>query len=494
MTTDANRRLDDIILQSCEQAPTEPCIWWRDAWWSRGALAEMVAECEDSLVRSGFARGHRLGLVMPNSPALLASSIAAWRLGGSIVPVSPSLKHPALPEYLKSVDVFGAIVSREIPDLLDFIRSAGVPAAPTSLNDASPVIEGARALPDGDAGVAALFHTAGASGDVKAVPITHGNMLTLLSSIVNIIPDMDEDDVILNAVPNHHSLGFVVGGVMPLASGMPQVVVSSIIPPKGVLKAIRSAGVTIVPAIPMMLGILLADRDVSPFSRVKLVFYGGGELTPSVAKRTREIFGVEPLEGYGLTEASGVLAVTPPGAVRPGTSGKILPCFEASVRGGDGSALPFGSEGRLWIRGDAVAKEYYRAPSLTAERFRGGWFDTQDIVRIDEDGYITIVSAAVDVISVGGVPVYPGEIEAILRRHPEIADAAVIGMPRGDKKGAYARAYVVLKEGSALRPRDVVLYARTKLPNYKAPRSVRILSELPRNSLGIVLKKELRNV
>lgn len=500
MMTDTNHRLDDIILKSCEQAPTEPCLWWRGAWWSRGTLAEMAKECEESLARSGFSRGHRLALVLPNCPAMLASSIAAWRLGGSIVPVSPNLKYPALPEYLKSVDVFGAVVSREIsgqPGLLDLIRSAGVPAAAAQLDDAPPVIEGARARPDGDSDVAALFHTAGASGDVKAVQITHSNILTLLSSILEGIPDLDEDDVILNAIPNHHSLGFVVGGILPLAAGMPQVTVSSLLPPKGVLTAIRSAGVTIMPAIPMMLGILLADRDVTPFSKVKLVFYGGGELTPAIAARTREVFGVEALEGYGLTEASGVLAVTPRAAVRtarPGTSGKILSCFEAEVRGDDGRVLPFGTDGRLWIRGGAVAKGYFRAPALTAERFRDGWFDTQDIVRIDEDGYITIVSAAVDVIVIGGVPVYPGEIEAILRQHPEIADAAVIGMPRGANKGTYARACVVLKEGSALRPRDIVHYARTKLPNYKAPRSVRILTELPRNSLGIVLKRELRNV
>lgn len=487
-------RLDHFIMNTFEQSPTEPCLWWRGAWWSRGALGEMVMECEESLIKSGFSRGHRLGLVLPNSPTLLASSIAAWRLGGTIVPVNPQLKHPSLPEYLKSVDVFGAIVSREIPGMLDFIRDAGIPAAQASLNDASPAIENARLTPDGDSEVAALFHTAGASGDVKAVEITHKNILTLLSSILKIIPDMDEDDVILNAIPNHHSLGFVVGGIMPLVGGMPQVVASSIVPAKGVLAAIRSAGVTIIPAVPMMLSILMgAERSISPMSKVKFVFYGGGDLRPGVARRAREAFGVEPLEGYGLTEASSVLAVTPPGAPREGTCGKILSCFDAEVRDDDGGLKRFGEDGRLWIRGDAVARGYYRDPDLTAERFRDGWFDTQDIVRVDEDGYITIVSTAVDVIMIGGVPVYPAEIEAMLKKHPDIEEAAVVGMPRSGKD-EYVRACVVLKDGSTLRPRDIVQFARTKLPNYKAPRSVRILDELPKNSLGKVLRKELRNV
>ncbi|MDR1483019.1 MAG: AMP-binding protein [Synergistaceae bacterium] len=486
-------RLDDIITQNFAKAPTEPCMWWRGTWWSRGAIGELVMECESSLIKSGFSRGQRLGLVLPNSPIMLASCIAAWRLGGSVALVNPHLKHPPVPEYLKSVDVFGAIVSREIEGLVSVISNAGIPVASAALNDAVPAIDGRTGLPDAGQGLAALFHTAGASGDVKAVPITHLNILTLLESIIEMIPSMDEDDIILNAIPNHHSFGFVVGGIMPIAYGMPQVLVSSVVPPKTTLSAIRQAGVTIIPTLPMILGILIGgEREIAPMSKVKLVFYGGGELMPGLAERTKEVFGVSPLEGYGLTEASSVLAVTPAeNAIKPGASGKILSCFDAEVRDSDGNLQPYNVAGRLWIHGAAVADGYYRTDGISAERFRDGWFDTQDIVRIDEDGYITIVSAAGDVITAGGALIYPGEIEAILKGHPEIADAAVIGIPRG-AKGEYVQACVVLKEGSALRPRDIVVFVRRKLPNYKAPRSVRILPELPKNNLGKVLRKELR--
>ncbi|MDR3322496.1 MAG: AMP-binding protein [Synergistaceae bacterium] len=490
-----NHRLEELVTQNFAKAPTEPCLWWHGAWWSRGALEEMAVECEENLAKSGFSAGHRLALVMQNSPLLLASCVAVWKLGGSVVPVNPQLKHPPLAEYLRSVDVYAAVVSREAEGLVDLLRAQGIPAAAADSHDAPPVLDGRDAAPDADADTAVLFHTAGAGGDVKAVPITHSNIIALLTSIIEIIPSMDEDDVILNAIPNYHSLGFVVGGVLPLASGMPQVIIPSFVPPKSTLAAIRAAGVTIIPAVPMMLGILLGgDREIAPMSKVKLVFYGGGELMPGVAERTKEIFGVEPLEGYGLTEASSVLAVTPEeGGKKPGASGKILSCFEAEVRGDGGGLLPFDSDGRLWIRGEGIAKGYYRAPGLSSERFRDGWFDTQDVVRIDEDGYITIVSPAGDVIMVGGVPVYPGEVEAVLKGHPDITEAAVIGSPRG-AKGELVRAFVVLKDGSASKSRDIIMYCRSKLPNYKAPRSVKILPELPRDSLGKVLKKELRGV
>jgi len=487
------QRLDELILQNIDKAPTEPCLWWRGAWWSRGALYEMAAECEESLAKSGFTKGQRLGLVLPNSPILLALCIAAWRLGGSVVPVNPHLKYPPVPSYLKSVGVFGAIVSREIAGLVDFIQDAGIPAVPAALNDVSPAFTGVSGLPDEEGDIAALFHTAGASGDVKAVPITHENILSLLTSIVEMLPQLDEDDVVLNAIPNYHSLGFVVGGMMPLLTGIPQVVIPSLVPPKHTLTAIRTAGVTVIPAVPIMLRILLgSDREITPMSKVKLVVYGGGELVPGLAERVREVLGVAPLEGYGLTEASGVLAFTPSEAeIRPGTAGRILSCFDAQVRDAEGNLLPFETDGRLWIRGDAVTKGYYRAEALSAERFRAGWFDTQDVVRIDEDGYITFVSPAVDVVVVDGIPVYPGEVEAIFKAHPDVADVAVIGMPRGEK-GEYVKACVVLKEGSALRPGDLLRYGRSRLPSYKAPRSVQILPELPRGAMGKVSKKELR--
>lgn len=483
-------------MQNFAKAPTEPCLWWRGAWWSRGALEEMVIDCEESLKGSGFSEGQRLALFLPNSPIFLACCIAVWRLGGAVVPINPQLKSPSLRDYLEKVDVFGVVVSGEIEGLANVLEETGIPAVPVALGDALPLFTGRKeARPDDDTEMAVLFHTAGVSDAAKVVPITHGNIVALLSSILELVPSIDEDDVILNALPNYHSFGFVTGGVLPLAFGMPQVVMPSFMPPKTTLAAMRTASVTIVPAIPLMLSVLLdSERETTPLSKVRLVFAGGGKVSPALAERTREIFGVDVLEGYGLTEASSVLAVTPgKEAIRPGTCGLILSCFDAEVRDQNGNALPLDAEGRLWIRGDAVASGYYRAPELSAERFKGGWFDTEDVVRIDEDGYITIVSRAVDVIMVGGMSVYPTEVENVLRQHPAVAQVAAIGMPRGIK-GEMIRAFVALKEGATAQPRELISFCRNRLPNYKVPRSIKIMPELPRDDQGKVSKKELRGV
>jgi len=481
-------------MQHCANRPADPCLWWKGAWWSRGALEEMSLECEDILRDSGFSPGQRLALFLPNSPAFLSCCIAAWRLGGAVVPINPQLRSPSLRDYLQKTDVFGAVTSGRNAELKEVLEEAGIPSVTAELSDSTPRFTGrADARPDEDSEMAVLFHTAGVSGAAKAVPISHGNIVALLSAILEQIPSINEDDVILNALPNHHSLGFVAGGIMALACGIPQVIVPSFMPPKTTIAAMRAARASVVPAVPLMLAVLLnSERDMTPLSKVRLVFAGGGKISPELSERTREVFGVGVLEGYGLTEASSVLAVTPgEDAVKPGTCGRLLSCFEAELRDEEGNVLPFESEGRLWIRGDAVASGYYREPGLSAERFRDGWFDTQDVVRIDDDGYITIVSRVVDVIMVGGLAVYPTEVENVLQRHPAVAHSAAIGAPRG-VKGEMVKAFVVLKEGASLHPRELIAFCRSHLPNYKVPRAVKILPQLPRDSFGKVLKKDLR--
>ena len=150
------------------------------------------------------------------------------------------------------MDVFGAIVSEEEAGLASELDRVGIPASSASLNDAAPPIEGGKGEPDDTSEIAVLFQTAGVSGNPKAVPITHRGILAILSSILELVPAINEDDVILNAIPNYHSLGFVVGGALPLAFGMPQVTLPSFMPPKTALAAIRSAEVTIIPAVPMI--------------------------------------------------------------------------------------------------------------------------------------------------------------------------------------------------------------------------------------------------
>lgn len=371
---DAARRVGDAVMRRLAEAPTEPCLWWRGEWWARGVLAEIAEESREALASGGFTSGHRLALVLPNSPASLALCIAVWSLGGSVVPVSASMARRGIGGFMRDAGLFGAIVGSIGSEQTAVLRGADIPFAQVGLGDSCPVLEGRADAPPARDGEAALFHTAGASGRVRPVSIAHTQMLTLIDAIEAGSGGLDEDDVICDVVAYHHAFGFV-GAMVPLVLGYPQVVLPGVRPPGSVARALRQSGATVLMAVPNILRVMLADDDLAPFTKIRMVFYGGAELAEGDARRAREIFGSDPLAGYGLTEAAGALAVTPFGGARAGSCGRLLPCFEAVVRGANGDELPRGEAGRLHAR------------------WRGGdWFDTGDTVRVDDDGYIYILA------------------------------------------------------------------------------------------------------
>ena len=175
---------------------------------------------------------------------------------------------------------------------------------------------------------------------------------------------------------------------------------------------------------------------------------------------------------------------------KAGSVGTLLSCVEAEIRNDEGKVLPAGSEGHLWIRGDNVAKCYYRNPELTAKRFVDGWFDTCDIARFDKDGYLYLVGRRTEVIFVGGFKVYAQEVEKVLLEHPAVAEAAVIGVPRSIS-GEIVKAFVVLKKDEKVTSKDLTEHCKKKLSYYKVPRIIDFLTEMPRSSIGEILKRKL---
>ena len=152
--------------------------------------------------------------------------------------------------------------------------------------------------------------------------------------------------------------------------------------------------------------------------------------------------------------------------------------------------LPQGREGHLWIRGSSVAKCYYRNPELTAERFENGWFNTCDIAKFDDEGYLYLVGRACDVIFVGGFKVYAREVEKTLEEHPLVLEAAVIGVPRSIS-GEIVKAFVVLKKGERVSAKELIEYCKKKLSYYKVPRIIEFVTEMPRSAIGEIVKRKL---
>lgn len=485
-------RLENIIISNLESLKTEPFIWWQNTWWSGGAFLELIDECEKVFHASGFKTGQRMAFLLPNSPILLASIIAVWKLGGTVVPIDPRSGYVSLVKQLKHADVFASITYGGCSSIIPLISEEGIPCLSTSLDAPVENLAGKPSNQESE-DTAVIFYTSGTTGEPKAVPLTHDNLYTSINSCVDHIGTLNDDDVFLNALPNFNAFGFVCGSLMPLVKGTSQVVLQSFMPPEAAMDAMRNASVTIVPAVPTIISLLLGTiaRGITPPKSLRYILSGGDRLPLDFDKRSRESLGIPVIEGYGLTEASSVVSIAPGIENRKtGSVGTLLSCVEAEIRSDDGNVLLAGSEGHLWIRGDNVAKCYYRNPELTSKRFVDGWFDTCDIAKFDEEGYLYLVGRKTEIIFVGGFKVYAQEVEKVLLEHPSVAEAAVIGVPRSIS-GEIVKAFVVLKEDEKVTSKDILEHCKKKLSYYKVPRIINFLTEMPRSSIGEILKRKL---
>ena len=454
---------------------------------------ELVEGCEATLAHSGFKEGQRLALLLPNSPVTLALCLAAWRLGGTVIPLNVQAGEKEILRCTAHGDVFGAYLCKGFESLAEALVKNGVPSGITPLDGPIPDLAGRKGgyeTPD----TAVIFFTSGTTGAPKAVCITHDNIRSNVNASLHHFTELRDNEVFLNALPNFHTLGFTVCGMLPMLAGMGQAIVPNFMPAEATLEVMRAAGVSMAITVPAMVALLegAVARGTPPPQELHILASGGDRLPPKIAARSSQLLGVPVLEGYGLTETSPVVAVNPCYAKnKPGTVGPLIPGFVAQVRDEAGREVPAGQEGTLWLQGPSVTPGYFRSPELTARRIKDGWFNTGDVVRIDDEGYITVVSRVTDIIIVGGFNVYPQEVEGMLQEHPAVREAAVVGIPH-PSLGEVVKAYVVPQPGTRAVPRDLVSFCRERLSHYKVPRMVEFVEELPKSSIGKVLNRELK--
>ena len=262
--------------------------------------------------------------------------------------------------------------------------------------------------------------------------------------------------------------------------------------PATAVQSIVQRQVTVVPGAPPM-WVAFSHFDELPddtFASVRLAVSGASRLSPVVADRMRERFGLEIHEGYGLTEASPVVTSSAGISGRPGSVGRVLGGQDVRLVGGDGEDVPIGDAGEVWVRGDNVFQGYLNEPEATARVLVDGWLRTGDIATVDDDGYLYLVDRAKDLIIVSGFNVFPGEVEQVLQSHPEIREAGVLGVPH-PHHGEAVKAYVVLAEGADVDEDSLIDHCLDYLSRYKCPSKVIFVDELPRNAGGKLIRREL---
>lgn len=486
--------MENIIEQTILQDPEAPVLWWNGEWWNGSRFLNEVGKCRDVLEKSGFTKGDRLALYLPNSPMVLILSISAWTLGGTVVPLNGKGGVEALLAILRRLTPSAVIMPEEKDKHLREIAKRGeFTSISVPLTGPLPAFRTEK-HGDGRTEMAVVFATSGTTGTPKLVPLSHFNLLDNAKAVHKNVEGFERGKRIMNILPNFHAFGFTLCGLLPLLFGLPQFILPSFIPIGNTFKAMEEAEAQVLIGVPAMLPFLLgfvAKGGAVP-SSLGYILTGGGSLDPQLEKRVESIMGVVSFQGYGLTECSPVVAANRSAATKKtGTIGLPMPGYEIQVRGSDGAFLPSGGEGLLWVRGPSVFTGYMDDPELNGERFRDGWFNTDDIVSVDGDGYIRVLDRASDLIIVGGFNVYPQEVEEVIKQYPNVLDAAVIGV-ESHLTGEYAKAFVVPREKAPVTSVGIIQFCKERLPHYKVPRKVEFVDSLPLSPVGKVLRRKLR--
>jgi long-chain acyl-CoA synthetase len=458
-------------------------------------LEEASARAAGLLRAKGIEPGDRVAVMLPNVPYFAILYFGILRVGAVVVPLNPRYGHSEVAYHVGDSEAKLLFGWHQFADAAERgAREHDVEAIlvepgkfEETLGDAEP--DSRVADRDRDH-AAVILYTSGTTGAPKGAVLTHGN-IAKSTAVATTLVEMSENDVILGALPFFHVFGQACGlnGATKLGACV------SLIPKfsaEATLEAIQRDGVTVFEGVPTMYSAVLNfdGRDRYETSSLRVGIVGGQAMPVEVMERFERAFGIEVLEGYGLSETCAVGTFNYPGDRKPGSIGKPVEGIEVKIVDDDRNELPQGEIGEIAIKGANVMKEYWHKPDETAEDLRDGWFHTGDMGHIDEDGYVSIDDRKKDMIIRGGENVYPREIEEVLYQHEGIEEVAVVGVEH-ERLGEEVGAAVVLKEKDSVSADELREFALERLAKFKCPTKIWFLDELPKGPTGKILKREL---
>jgi len=463
------------------------------------AMRTLSARIAEALRQQGAKPGDRVAAQVEKSPAALALYLACLRGGFVYLPLNTAYQ-PAEIAYFLGDATPSVFVCRpeSLAALQPHADAAGVARVLTLDANGGGTFADAVAAADARDTVhasaaddlAIIIYTSGTTGRSKGAMLTHGNLVANGLALRDAW-GFTADDVLFHALPLFHVHGLFISTHCVLLSGA-RMVFHRKFDATAALRCL--ARCTVMMGVPTFYTRLLSEPgfDRTAAASIRLFVSGSAPLLIETFREFETRIGQPILERYGMSEA-GVITSNPlAGARKGGTVGRALPGMEVRVADAEDRALPAGETGGVQIRGTSVFKGYWNMPEKTREEFTAdGWFRTGDVGVFDAEGYLSIVGRAKDLIITGGYNVYPKEIELELDTMPGVVESAVIGVPHPDF-GEAVTAVLVAASGAALDEASMIATLRTRLANYKVPKRIHVVPELPRNAMGKVQKNVLR--
>lgn len=506
-----------LLLSAAERFGRESAIEQDGQVWTFEDLASHSLRAARSFVALGVEPGERVAIWAPNCREWIAAAIGLQCAGAVLVPLNTRYKGREAAHILRKsrarvlcaasgflgIDYLGSLDDEDLPDLAHRVlfRAAdgGGPSweAFLALGDdvaETVVLDRISRLPS-EAPSDILF-TSGTTGEPKGVVTSHGQTLRVFEVWSDLVGLRREDRYLLQS-NFFHTMGYKAGWLACLIRGttmLPQMVFD--VP--AILDRVVADRVSVLIGPPTIYQSILShpDRREKDFSSLRLAITGAAPVPEELVRRMREELGFETVvTAYGLTETCGVVSICrpedPPKTIAT-TSGRPIPDIEVRCVGDDGAEVPRGDVGEIVVRGYNVMKGYFDDDTATTEAIdEDGWLHTGDLATMDDRGYLQITGRIKDMFIMGGFNCYPAEIEATIYRHHDVAAVAVIGVP-DDRMGEVGMAFVVPRPGTAITEESVISWCRERMANFKVPRHVRLVSELPLNASGKVRKDALR--
>src|SRR4051794_20001256 len=476
--------------------PDRPAVKLDDIVVSYGMFEGAAKRVAGLLHARGVGPGDRGGMQLPNIPDFPFIYYGALRIGAVVVPMNPLLKDREVAYHLSDS---GAKVLFAFSGFAEAARggadAAGAECILVTPGEFGQLLSDAEPFEDlvdrADDDPAVIIYTSGTTGTPKGATLTHSNVAAG-AEVGRDLVDAGPDTVTVATLPLFHVFGMnSVMNVSVRARGL-----LTLIPrfdPGKALEVIQRDRVTTFAGVPTMYTAMLHHPDRARFdvSTLDLCVSGGSALPVEVLHGFDEAFGAKVLEGYGLSETTGMASFNLPDRERkPGSIGVPVGGTQMRVVDEQDAEVAQGEPGEIVMRGPFVMRGYWGKPEATEDVMRGGWFHTGDIARVDEDGYFFIVDRKKDLIIRGGYNVYPREIEEVLYSHPAIREAAVVGMAH-ESLGEEVAAAVALKDGESATPEELRAFMKERVAAYKYPRAIWIVDELPKGPTGKILKREI---
>lgn len=490
--------LSELLTVRARKTPGKTCIKFENLKLSYAEMDRRVTLTAGGLKAEGLKNNDRVAILMDNCPEYIILYFAILRAGAVVIPVNTFLAPNEVVYILKDSGCKFLLYNDKFERNIEEIKSKSHEVNVLAFDDIQQTETQPYAGDKDD--IAVLLYTSGTTGFPKGAMLTHENLLSNAESCIEAMQVTHNDKVLL-FLPLFHSFSFTVCVVLPIFAGSSIVLLASVKPFSRVVDSILKDRITLFVAVPAVYNIL-ANKKLSLIAKllirflvkVRLCISGASALPEATINAFEKRYNIPLIEGYGLTEASPVVAVNRPAGIRkPMSVGPPLPGIKVSVIAEDGTRLSSGETGELIVEGPNVMKGYFNKEEETNAVLNGSWLHTGDMARIDQEGHIFIVDRKKDLIIVDGMNIYPREVEDLVCRHPYVEECAMVGIPDG-KGSEMTCLYVKQKEGASVDGSEVRAHMKGNIARFKIPRRIKFIEEFPKTATGKIIKAELRKL